>query len=636
MSIDLTDSYKKVQSKIQANKSYKSLKSDYDEVTKKAGDTFDEAKQNFTSSIDEVKNQVNAYQKDLKNQFSQLIDVNNLTGGKGGNTINYLKKKMIQALKNSEAELTKIITEESFNMVGCSQDQEFIPQDVYIKVKSIDLGKMLLNLTPLEKPGKILYEPQESGTPQIYPYPMNRELWNRIQSSSSFFTDYGDYYRGASGQPLFDIQYVETNAIGETGPWYKVTLQDRLSSINKVKEFMVDYYSTIKIFEFRPSLGHIMNSLSGAISIKANLGVSDVTDQTKFDKIVQRILGLCFDNTPQIDVSGIAKIGEIDIIDESFFEFTDLDLRKIELEVENKRNGVVEYLECTDVKLPVDAPSIIDSLDQLNFVPDNNLVEAASNLTNPLVNNPEWNKVGLRGDIQASVNLDFVKRISIGLISGMMVPKILLPIMVMLKSIGNTVSDNIGSLMDFIKEFKSRAIDWISKVGAIFVKELFNLIKRDIKELIQSIILDLVKEKSDKRITMILKLIQLLITVAQFIRDWRECKSVVDELLYLLKIATTGWGFELPLPLVLASRLLDGYSYTRAFIGFVEELQRLGIPTGPMPDGGPNLQVLSVLGQLKSMASEENENGKVQIAIGPLSITPAGLTVPASAFGKKI
>lgn len=636
MSIDLTDSYKKVQSKIQANKSYKSLKSDYDEVTKKAGDTFEEAKQNFTSSIDEVKNQVNAYQKDLKNQFSQLIDVNNLTGGKGGNTINYLKKKMIQALKNSEAELTKIITEESFNMVGCAQDQEFIPQDVYIKVKSIDIGKMLLNLTPLEKPGKILYESQEAGTPQTYPYSMNRELWNRIQSSSSFFTDYGDYYRGASGQPLFDIQYVETNAIGETGPWYKVTLQDRLSSINKVKEFMVDYYSTIKIFEFKPSLGHIMNSLSGAISIKANLGISDVTDQTKFDKIVQRILGLCFDNTPQIDVSGIAKIGEIDIIDESFFEFTDLDLRKIELEVENIRNGVVEYLECTDVKLPVDAPSIIDSLDQLNFVPDNNLVEAANNLTNPLVNNPEWNKVGLRGDIQASVNLDFVKRISIGLISGMMVPKILLPIMVMLKSIGNFVSDNINSLMDFLREFKSRAIDWISKVGAIFVKELFNLIKRDIKELIQSIILDLSKEKSDKRVVMILKLIQLLITVAQLIRDWRECKSVVDELLSLLKIATTGWGFELPLPLVLASRLLDGYSYTRAFIGFVEELQRLGIPTGPMPDGGPNLQVLSVLGQLKSMASEENENGKVQIAIGPLSITPAGLTVPASAFGKKI
>jgi len=124
--------------------------------------------------------------------------------------------------------------------------------------------------------------------------------------------------------------------------------------------------------------------------------------------------------------------------------------------------------------------------------------------------------------------------------------------------------------------------------------------------------------------------------VAQFIRDWRQCKSVVDELLYLLQIATTGWGAELPLPLVYASRLLDGYSATRAFIGSIEELQKMGIPTGPMPDGSPNLTVLSMLGQMKAMSSEDAENGKVQVAIGPLSITPAGLTVPSSAFGKKI
>jgi hypothetical protein len=146
----------------------------------------------------------------------------------------------------------------------------------------------------------------------------------------------------------------------------------------------------------------------------------------------------------------------------------------------------------------------------------------------------------------------------------------------------------------------------------------------------------LAREKADKRIIMILKLIQLLITVAQFIRDWRECKSVVDELLSLLQIATTGWGAELPLPLVFASRLLDGYSATRAFIGTIEELQKMGIPTGPLPDGSPNLTVLSMFGQLKAASSEEAENGKVQVALGPLAITPAGLTVPSSAFGKKI
>jgi hypothetical protein len=62
----------------------------------------------------------------------------------------------------------------------------------------------------------------------------------------------------------------------------------------------------------------------------------------------------------------------------------------------------------------------------------------------------------------------------------------------------------------------------------------------------------------------------------------------------------------------------------------------MGIPTGPLPDGSPNLTVLSMFGQIKAVSSEEAENGKVQVALGPLSITPAGLTVPSSAFGKKI
>jgi hypothetical protein len=38
---------------------------------------------------------------------------------------------------------------------------------------------------------------------------------------------------------------------------------------------------------------------------------------------------------------------------------------------------------------------------------------------------------------------------------------------------------------------------------------------------------------------------------------------------------------------------------------------------------------------MKAMANEDAENNKLQIAIGPLTMTPAGLTVPTSAYGKK-
>jgi hypothetical protein len=207
----------------------------------------------------------------------------------------------------------------------------------------------------------------------------------------------------------------------------------------------------------------------------------------------------------------------------------------------------------------------------------------------------------------------------------------------MLKSLGNTVTDQINSFVDFAKKFKSFVINLVSKIGSLFVKELFELIKKDIKNLIQQVIMDVAKEQGDKRIIIILKLIQLLLVIIQFINDWRRCKSVVDELLWLLKIATSGFGGGqgIPLPLLFASQLMSGYSESRAFLGAIEEMQKLGIPTGPMPDGSPNLEVLSKFAQMKAMANEEAENGKVQIAVGALSITPAGMTVPASAYGKK-
>jgi hypothetical protein len=43
-----------------------------------------------------------------------------------------------------------------------------------------------------------------------------------------------------------------------------------------------------------------------------------------------------------------------------------------------------------------------------------------------------------------------------------------------------------------------------------------------------------------------------------------------------------------------------------------------------------------MMAQTQAQVREEAENGKVQIALPPLTITPAGLTIPQSAFGKKM
>ena len=632
MSLDLKFDYKKAKDKIAATKAYKDLKSEYDRIQKEAGDSFEKTAESVTSPSEQAEKFKKSFQKQLKTQLEQLLDINNVTGGRGSNTIGYIKKLFIKTIKNIEPKIREILNEEALNAIGCDQQQTYDPTLIWIKVSSIDLGG-LLKLDPNEGAGKVLYE-KRPITIQTAPFSMNRELYQRIQSTQSYFQDNLQNYKGESGQDLFNIQFSENGPFGQSGGWFKVTLVNRFNNINRVGEFLVDYYRTIKLVEFETLLPAIMEALTGCISIQANLGVTQVENASKFSLLIQRVLGLCFDNKPEIDVSGIAKIAELDGVDDSFFEFTDIDLRNINQTITNVQNGVVIYENCDNVKLPVDSQALLDALENLRFIPDSELENAADALTETLTNNPQWQGLAITGNIKAAVDLNFVKLMAQGLITSLLTPKVLLPIFIMSKSTQQPGLDDITNFVDFSKLFKKYFLNMSSRIGAIFVEELFNLIKKDIKNLLQQIIKDLVREKSDKRIIIVIKLIQVLLVVAQFISDWRKCKSVIDEILWLLKIATTGFGNEIPLPLLFGAQLLDGYSETRAFIGAVEELQKLGIPTGPLPDGSPNLAILSILGQLKAQANESAENGKIQVAIPPLTITPAGISLPSNAFGK--
>jgi hypothetical protein len=635
-SLDLSLDYKKVKDKVTANQSYNDLKTKYDDISKRAGDNLEELKSKVSESIDSVKDsidnvkgQVERYKKEIKNQFEELLDINKITSGQGSNSAKYIKKMMITALKNIQPKLSEILIQESLTAVGCEQQQVFNSQVIFIKVKSIDIINSL-KIDPNTKIGKLIYE-KEQITVQTNPFPLNKELYQRIQSGQPYSTDNGQLYKGVSGQDLFDIQYVE---IGSDS-YFKVTLPNRVNNINRVGEFMVDYYKTMKPIEFQGVINQIMQSLCNSFSISAGLGVAQVEDATKFDIFVSRILGLCFDNRQEIDVSGVAKIAELGDIDDKFFELTEIDLRNIDQRVTNFQNGVIEYLECTNAKLPVNANQINDAIINLIDVPDDELVEAAITASNTLANNPTW-EFGIRPNIDVAIDLDFIKQFAQGVISGLLTPKILLPVFIMLKALGQSAVDAVEDMVSFLKNFKEYAKNIISKIGALFVQELFQLIKKDILNLIQQIIADIQKEKLKKKMAMILKLIGLLLIVANFIQDFRKCKSLVDELLQLLQIATQKIGGEIPLPILFASRLLDGFSDTRAFINVIEEMQKLGIPTGDLPDGTPNLELLSRFAQIKGMSFEETENGKVQVALGPLTITPAGLTVPTSVFGKKI
>lgn len=628
-SLDLQNGYDTIQSKIKASRTYLEVKGDADQIIKQQRNNLEQSKQKVSTSVEKLKENQKRYQRQVKTQLDQLLGVLQFNSGAGSSTLRYIKSKFIETAVRISPKISEMLNQETISALGCSQQQAYESQTFYIKIQSVDLKK-LLKQDPADDTAAILYE-KTPPTPNTIPFSMNRELYDRIQNLNVPMS-----YYGASGQHLFDISYVQTNGI-ITGDFFKVDLINKSNGINKVSDFIVDYYKSIKIVDTNNLFAQLMDQICGAISFEAKIGTGELDENNKFIVLLQRILGLCFDSRQEIDVSGVAKVAELDGVDDTFFELTDMDLRYIDTIVSNIKNGVVEFEDCENVLLPLDSKSIIDSL--LKFNETNTIEEEekiAESLTDKITDNEKWKFIVPNSvDIKLSVDLSFLTSLPKAIMMALLSPKVILPLMIMSKAIQQNIADFVEGLNDMIIYFKKYITNLMSRIGGMFIEELFYIIKKDIKTLVGQILNDISKEKILKNYAMVLKMVSIILSVAQFVSDWRRCKNVVDEILNLLNLASIGIGVKIPAPLLAAAELLDGFSSTRATINVIEELQKLGLPTGPLPDGSPNLALQSELARIKGVENERVENGKVQVFIKPLTITPAGVTLPAgNIFGK--
>jgi hypothetical protein len=637
MALDINDGYKSIQKKISSTQKYKQVDKDIQDLKKKNGESLEIANKEISKQLSGVKTEVDKFKTDIKKKKSQLDELLNLTkilsndNGRGGGskTSKYLKKTFVSAIKELTPNLKGILNELGVKAIGCSEDQEYTPNtSIYIKVSSIDLFGQLKD-DPTSPVGKITYEKRNVAY-NSFPFSMNKELYNRIQNiNQPYSVSAGNNYLGKSTQNLFDITYVESyvNSSGQTviGQFYKIDLKNRQS--NKVTEFLEDYYDTIDVVDFKNIFAQLLDQLTGAISISKGYGNFKLIDLSKALLILKRIGGLCFDSNKEIDVAGTSKISQLDNVNDGFFEFDEIDLRIIDQRISDIKNGVVEFEECETVKLPINPDSIIDAISTLNYIDgenNNNQINAAVDLTNVVTDN--------FFPLKIDIDLSFLREFPKALINAILSPKVILPLLVIAKSLGKTFADLIGSYMDFIVKLSQFFIEFVSKVIGLFITIIFNIIKKDIINLITSIKLGIESEKKKKYYTMILSLTSILVQIGNIIKDVRECKSVIDKITSLLSnIQKT--TESVPLPLLLASRLRKGYSKTGAFLKVLTEFEELGLPTGPMPDGSPNLMLAAIKGIINGIDDEFTENGRTDVGIPPLSITPLFQTIPNKAYG---
>ena len=670
--VDLNSAYDNAESSIKAVQTFNQVSEDNKKITSQQQSSQEKAAEETVSPLTQLQENKKKFQRQAETQLDKLLNLNQLlpdnrlSGKSSSSVVSLVKNDFLIALNQIKSEIPDIIKKAMLKQLGCSQEQTydvstFSAGGIFIPVESVDLFG-LLKESPTTPMGRLMYETlptdksfkdltstattttttttSRSGV-QKNPYFMNRQLYERIQNEGvSYDATYGQNYLGLSQQGLLDVTYVTEDDNGNQGSFFQVKLPDRLDNKNLVSQFITDYFETIKMVDTKNIYLRIFQVLFGAMSIQLKNGSAETESQLFFQRILTRILGLCFDDRSEIDVSGVAKVAPLDGIDESFFELTDVDLRIIENDLSNIQRGVVEYPDCTTVKLPIDTEALFNTFLGILEVDDNNS-DGNSKIFNKSIasvtDNPQWPQ---GPEIQFSVDTNIIKAIPQALYASVLSPKVLLPFMVMYKAIEGIALGKVGSVVNevynlqtFLKTFQTLNIDVMSEIGARFVKILRDLIVRDIRKLLQSVVRDLKKSQVAKQYEVIFQLIEGAILITQLVTDYKKCKSVIGDIINIIEFALRGTRIEIPPFLLFLSTFRTGFNDIRASLEVIKELQKAGIPTGPMPDGSPNLFLQSIVSQIKGTESERTKNSKMVSMTPAQVITPSGFTVPRPMTG---
>ena len=642
MGVDLGNDIKDVSKKVTSYKEYKEFSESIKNLKETGGDSFEKPKQLVVKVLNAIDPNKRKQNNTCTPFLEELLKLLKTIKGSGSDTDKFIKKLFVNTLKDSKKGIVELLVKLAKEFLNCGSNQSYqINSNFYIPVDQIDLFGVLQS-SPTDKIGKFFYEEKPVSyakyvsTFGLSAFTFNRELYNLTQNlNQPFSVSNGNNYVGTSMQNLFDITYVESyvDIAGTTinGNFFKVNLKPR-QKFPTIDEFLTDYYSSINVIEFKTFFTYLVDYATGAISFGQQQGKSKLKVTQKVMEFNRRISCLCSDTKKEISVGGTSKLSEIDNTNDSFFELDDVDVRIIEQNISDIKLGIIEFEDCDNVKVTLNVESSIQALEELNFNEDTTDINELNNALNIIY--PATDQT-----FQASLDQNFFKQFINAMVASILSPKTILPFMVMLYATNQPLPKYKFDIEAFAKNFRSYYIKFVSSLVAKITEKVFKILKEEILKLVKFIHNDITAEQRKKRDDMILSIVSLLVAPFNFISDFKQCKSCVDELLKMLKIVILvakkrRASSDVPLPLLLASDLLDGFSSTRAFINVVDELKSMGVPVGPMPDGSPNEYLANIFAAIKGQEKENNQNGKITIGVRPTSVTPTGLTLPITSYGK--
>jgi len=440
---------------------------------------------------------------EANNIMSSLLEIFNQLGGYN-ELIQMIENVLNKGLDDIETTIKGTIKTAIKQIISCGVeptiDSSMILTGVTFSLKNID-PLSLLTIQPESENGQLVYFDNENG---FTSKDFNVFLYSVISEGISNPSSIGHTWYNEDSEPILNLSYQEYTT-GSTNNSNVITIKiNSFYEGKKLSSFISDYLDSVKLFNNTQLLSSIFDDIMGSKIFSLNKTV----DQLAGEKIIQK---LCADI--------LNNVNESDVIDDSFYIFSNDTYNSILEEANNKKKGIFTYAGDTDLDVVINQTSLMNSLldlkntDSTKISDQTNIIKTAiDNITNDIIsktNIPEKDKFALKLDFIQKIISELMSTITMFIFS----PKIIYLFIMTSKLLG---IEDTGDIVQFIKNNINIFKIIIIKIRDLIVAEITKEIKNMLLPLISQTLVVLTKEKLSiykKQIDGILSLIETATTI---------------------------------------------------------------------------------------------------------------------------
>ena len=492
-------------------------------------------------------------------------------------------------------------------------DDKFINNYIELSVENVDFLEKLF-IDPTSNDGRMQYNENS----------LDFFLYQTIQNSSKINI--------RNWNNIFYIYYEEENES------FFIKVNERFKG-RSISEFNREYINSINFFYQNTLYQTLVNNLTGVSDLIKNRNFKNKA--TKVNRVLSKIKSDCGED----DIELFTQLNAI--VDEVILEPEDFDTLQ-----ENPNtyiNGLDFYL-CGGIKITVDQETLIRNYN--NYDTGLNKKKTQNAKSNSLGNSLERlldeiliNNLGsdFDGNSQNLQNLrnsffsDNISNFDMGLNKLILSPQYFLLIQLDTLFAGQV---SIGSL-DILLKRKINLVSIVSKlIFGIFRKLLYNLIRRELISLVRQTAKE-IKNEQLRNLRIITSSLRNLLNRSRRgndnsienndsqINNFNDCQEINNEVLEILNLNNLsisggiGFNFGIPFFLLAMAKFRPGISRNRTYLNYVDNLEKLGVDVGPLPDGSPNLMVAAGRALIDSIYDDILQN---------MSVESTGITAAGAPF----